>query len=134
MGGFDVGNDQIQSLRGAGRGRRNVLAEDDGGRRARRRELDPPIVVGAGEIGIQPPAETGVKLLGAFDVGDGDDDDFEPGVDGGRLRGRGGVRSFTAWVMAYSFPVGERLACRESSGAREGAKRRQARDILPRRE
>jgi hypothetical protein len=40
------------------------------------------VPVGAvGEIGVQAPAEIAVKLLGAFDVGDRDDDDLELGFD-----------------------------------------------------
>jgi hypothetical protein len=79
-GGLDVGNDQVQSLRGAGRRRGDVPAEDDRARRAGRRELDDPPVAG-GEVGIQPPAEAAVKPLGAIDVRNRDDDDLELHVD-----------------------------------------------------
>ncbi len=80
-GGFDVGDDQIQALRGAGRRGGDVLAEDHGSRRAGRGELDHAIVVGAGEVGIEPPAELCVKVLGAIDVGNRDDGDLELEVD-----------------------------------------------------
>ena len=39
-GGFDVGDDQVQALGGAGRRRGDVLAEDHRGAGARRRELE----------------------------------------------------------------------------------------------
>ena len=80
-GGLDVGDDQVQALRGAGRGRGDVLAEDHRGVGAGRGELDHAVIVGAGEIGVEPPAEFCIKLLGAFDVGDRDDDDLELQVD-----------------------------------------------------
>jgi hypothetical protein len=79
-GGLDVGDDQVQSLRGAGRRRGDVLAEDDRAWRAGRRELYHPPVAG-GEVGIQPPAEAAVKALGAIDVRNRDDDDLELHVD-----------------------------------------------------
>src|SRR6185312_9169495 len=75
-GGLDVGDDEVEALRGAGRGRGDVPAEDHRSVGAGRGELDHAVIVGAGEIGIEPPAKLGVKLLGAFDVGYGDDDDF----------------------------------------------------------
>ena len=86
-GGLDVGDDEIQALRGAGRGRGDVLAEDDRGVGAGRGELDHAVIVGTGKIGVEPPAEFCIKLLGAFDIGDRDDDDFELQVDGRRFRG-----------------------------------------------
>ena len=89
-GGLDVGDDQVQALRGAGRGRGDVLAEDHRGVGAGWGELDHAVIVRAGEIGIEPPAEFCIKLLGAFDVGDRDDDDFEPQVDRQRGVGFGG--------------------------------------------
>src|SRR5205814_8530509 len=89
-GGVDVGDDQVQALRGAGRGGGDVLAEDDRGVGAGRGELDHAVVVRAGEIGVEPPAELCIKLLGAFDVGNRDDDDFELQVDRRRGVGFGG--------------------------------------------
>src|SRR5271167_1902104 len=80
-GGLDVGDDQVQALCGAGRGRGDVLAEDDRTRGARRRELDHAEVVTGGEIGVEPPPEPPVELLCAVDIRDGDDDDLELHVD-----------------------------------------------------
>src|SRR5262245_21210978 len=86
-GGFDVGDDQVQALRGAGLGRRDVPAEDDRGIRARRGELDHPPVATGGEVGVEPPAELCVKRLGAIDVGYRHDDDFELEIDAAQFRG-----------------------------------------------
>ena len=95
-GGFDVGDDQVQALRGAGRGRGDVLAEDHRGVGAGRGELDHAVIVRAGEIGVEPPAELCIKLLGAFDVGNRDHDDLELQVDrrGGLGFGGGGGGAF----------------------------------------
>jgi hypothetical protein len=102
-GGLDVGDDKIKSLRGARRCRRDVLAEDDGGRRARRRKLDHTPVL-AGKVGIEPPAEAGIKRLGAIDVGDGDDDDLELHVDGARLCDRIAGAAFLRDLVHGAFP------------------------------
>src|SRR5512138_443143 len=85
--GFDIRDDQIQSLRRAGCCRGNVLAEDDGGGRTRRGELDHAPAF-AGEIGVQPPAELAVKRLGTIDVGYRDDNALELHVYGAALGGR----------------------------------------------
>jgi hypothetical protein len=61
-GGVDVGNDQVQALGGAGRRRGDVLAEDDRGRRAGRRELDDAEVVAGSEVSVEPPAQIAVEL------------------------------------------------------------------------
>ncbi len=83
-GGLDVGDDQIQALGGTGRRRGDVLAEDHRGAGARRRELEDAEVVTLDELGVMPPAELAVELLGAIDIRNRDDDDFELHVD--RLR------------------------------------------------
>jgi hypothetical protein len=51
-GGLDVGDDQVQSLGGAGDRRGDVLAEDDRARRAPRCELDHAEVVTRCEVGV----------------------------------------------------------------------------------
>src|SRR5260370_36685076 len=53
---LEVGDDQIQSLRRAGRRRGNVLAEDDRTTGARWRELDHAVVIARGIVCIQSPA------------------------------------------------------------------------------
>src|SRR5882724_11916521 len=63
-GGLDVGDDQVQSLGGAGCRRGHVLAEDDRGRGAKGSELDHAEVVTGGEVGIEPPTQADVKALG----------------------------------------------------------------------
>ena len=75
--GLDIGDDQVQALGRAGRGRRDVRAELDRARRARRRELDDPEAVIEGEVGVEPPSEPPVELLRAVDIRDGDDDHLE---------------------------------------------------------
>ena len=76
-GGLDIGDDQVQALRGAGHGRREVRAELDRAVRARRRELDDAEVLTAGPVRVEPPAEPAVELLRAFGIRDGDDDHLE---------------------------------------------------------
>src|SRR5271156_6901103 len=68
-GGLDVGDDQVQALSGAGRRWSDVLAEDDRASRAGRGELDYAEVFAVVEVGVEPPAELGVELLGAADIG-----------------------------------------------------------------
>jgi hypothetical protein len=90
-GGVDVGNDQVQALGGAGRRGGDVLAEDHRGRRPGRRELD-DAEVASGEVGVKPPAEIAVELLGAIDVGNRDHGDLELHVEWPRIgdsNGRG---------------------------------------------
>ena len=93
-GCFDVGNDQVQALGGAGRCGGDVLAEDDGAGGAGWRELDHAEVVSAGEVGVEAPAEGGVELHGAIDIGDGNDDDFELGGNGRGLGDFSGLFGF----------------------------------------
>ena len=85
-GGVDVGNDQVQALGGAGCRRGDVLAEDDRGRRAGRRELDDAEVVAGGEVGVEPPAEILVELLGAIDFRNRDHGDLKLHVERPRIR------------------------------------------------
>src|SRR5262252_5362710 len=76
-GGFDVGDDQVQALCGAGCRRGDVFAENDRASGARRRKLDPAPVVTVGEVAVEPPSEPRVELLRAVDIRDRDDDDLE---------------------------------------------------------
>src|SRR6202011_1881455 len=76
-GGLDVGDDQVQALGGAGCRRGDVLAEDDRAPRARRRELDHAEVFTAVVVGVEPPPEPPVELLGAVDIRYRDDDYLE---------------------------------------------------------
>jgi hypothetical protein len=100
-GGVDVGNDQVQALGGAGRRRGDVLAEDDRGRRAGRRELDDAEVVAGGEVSVEPPAQLAVELLGAIDVGNRDHGDLELHVEWPR---RGGAEK----GLVDAFGCGDR--------------------------
>ena len=84
--GLDVGNDQVQALRGAGGSRGDVLAENDRAAGARRRELDHAEVVLVSVVGVEPPSELRVELLRAIDVGDGEDDDLKLHVNRSGLR------------------------------------------------
>jgi hypothetical protein len=68
-GGIDVGDDQIQTLSGAGCCCGDVLAEDDRAPGARRRKLDhAEVAIVGGEVGVEPPTQTAVKALGTIDV------------------------------------------------------------------
>src|SRR5215469_7298172 len=80
----DVGDDQVKSLGAAGGCRGDVLAEDDRARRARRRELDHAVIVAGGKVGIEPPTQAAIKALGAIDVRNRDDHDFELHIGGSR--------------------------------------------------
>src|SRR5262249_46773119 len=75
---FDVVHDKKVGQRRAG-------AEVDRGRRTWRRELDSPGPVRPDEIGIEPPTQIFVEALGAVDVGNGDDGDFELHIDFARF-------------------------------------------------
>ena len=78
---LDVGDDQVEALGRARRGRRDVRAELDRAPRAGRRELDDPEAVIESEIGVQPPPQAPVEALGAIDVGHRNDDDLELQID-----------------------------------------------------
>ena len=74
---LDVGDDQVEALGRAGRGRRDVRAELNRAPRAGRRELDDPEAVIEGEVGVEPPAQRLIEALGAIDVGDGQHHNFK---------------------------------------------------------
>jgi hypothetical protein len=61
----------------AGRGRRNVLADDDRASGAGRRELDHAELVPSRVVDVRPPTRVAIKGFGANDVRDRDDDDLE---------------------------------------------------------
>src|SRR5215467_5645854 len=75
VGRHDVGDDQPSYGR-AGRGRDEPGAEGDRGRGARRGELDDAKAVQRGDVGVEPPAQALVELLGTVDVGHGNDLDL----------------------------------------------------------
>ena len=76
-GGRDIGDDQVQTLGGAGCRRGDVLAENDRASGARRRKLNHAEVFTADEIGVESPPEPPVELLRAVDIRDRDDHDLE---------------------------------------------------------
>ena len=73
--------------------RRDLGAELDGARRAGRRELDDAEAVVEGEVGVEPPSETGVERLGPVGVSDRDDHCFELQVHVSETRRRPRVTS-----------------------------------------
>src|SRR5580658_9919245 len=73
----DIGDDQIQALRGAGRRRGDVLAEDDRAPGSRRRELSYAETFPAVVVGVEPPAKLRVERFGAVHIRDGDHYDLE---------------------------------------------------------
>ncbi len=83
---LDVGDDQVEALGRAGRGRRDVRAELDRAPRAGRRELDDPEAVIEGEVGVEPPPEVSIELLRAVDIRDGDDEHLELLIDSREFR------------------------------------------------
>src|SRR5712664_3582335 len=78
---FDIGNDQVETLGGARRGRRYLHAELDRAPRAGRRELDDPESVVEWEICIEPPPKLCVKRFRAINIRDWNDDHLELHVD-----------------------------------------------------
>jgi hypothetical protein len=78
MRGLDVGDDQQQALRRAGRGRGQVGAELNRAPGTGRRELDQPKVL-ARTVGVEPPTQGTVERLRPVDVRDGNNDYLEPG-------------------------------------------------------
>ena len=74
---LNVRDDQVEALRRTGRRRRNVLAEDDRASRTRRGELDHPKVFAVVVVGVEPPSQLGVELLGAVYIRNGNDNDLE---------------------------------------------------------
>src|ERR1700678_888913 len=73
---FDVGDNQ-RAHGGSRRGRSYSVAEGHGATRAGRRELHDANVLYRGDILVEPPTQALVELLGSFDVGHGDNVDFE---------------------------------------------------------
>jgi hypothetical protein len=78
---LDVRDDQVQALGQARRGRCDVRAELDRATGPRRRKLDDPKAVIEAKIGVEPPTELPIELLGAVDIRNRDDDRFELHVD-----------------------------------------------------
>src|SRR5262245_24997969 len=79
--GLDVRHNQVETSRGARRGRRDVRPELNRTSGARRGELADVEPVVEGKVGILPPAEHPVETSGAIDVGHRNDDGLEFGVD-----------------------------------------------------
>ena len=88
---LNIGNDQVQALGRAGRGRRDLRAELDRALRARRRELDDPDAVIEGEVSVEPPPEAPVELFRAVNIRDGDDDHLK-------------LRVHHAWLLSPVLP------------------------------
>jgi hypothetical protein len=90
-GGLDVGNHQEHALGGSWCALAGA-SEVNRAWRSRRRELDCALIAVA-EVGIEPPTESAVELLGAIDIRDWDGDYLELQVDlpdariGGRVLG-----------------------------------------------
>ena len=74
---IDIGNDQVETLGRARRGRRYLRAELDRAPRAGRRELDDPESVVEWEICIEPPPKLCVKRFRAINIRDWNDDHLE---------------------------------------------------------
>ena len=101
-GGGDVGDDQVQALRGAGCCGGDILAEDDRASGARWRELDHAEVITVVIVGVEPPPEPPIELLRTVDIRDGDDDDLELRVDSCDA----GCVITTEFVRAYGCLLG----------------------------
>src|SRR5580700_1827460 len=74
---FNMGNDQVETLGRARRGRRYLRAELDRAPRAGRRELDNAESVVEWEIRIEPPPKLRVKRFRAINIRDWNDDHLE---------------------------------------------------------
>src|SRR3954471_13359653 len=88
-GGLNIRDGQVQALGRARRCRGDVLAEDYRTPGAGRRELDSTPVVTSGEIGVEPPTESGVELFRAVHIRNRDDDHLELHLESSGVRVRG---------------------------------------------
>src|ERR1700686_4030620 len=77
----NIGNDQVETLGRARRGRRYLRAELYRAPRAGRRELDDPESVVEWKICIEPPPKLCVKRFRAINIRDWNDDHFKLHVD-----------------------------------------------------
>ena len=105
---LDVGNDQVEALGRAARGRRDVRSELNRAPGAARCELDDPEAVVEAEVGVEPPPEPPVELLRAVDIRDGDDDRLELHIDS-RDASRVVSTDFIVWIghLLSSFTLTE---------------------------
>src|SRR4051812_12805966 len=87
-GGLNIRDGQVQALSRARRCRGDVLAEDYRASGAGRRELDSTPVVTSGEIGVEPPTQSGVELFRAVHIRNRDDDHLKLHVDSRGVRVR----------------------------------------------
>ena len=78
---LEIGYHQVQTARGTWSRRREVRTKLDRAPRAWRRDLEQSEAV-TGDVGVNPPAETLIKLRGSLNVGDRDDDDLQLQSDG----------------------------------------------------
>src|SRR6266851_1760607 len=76
-GRLDVGDGQLQAVSRTRRGRRDPGAEDDRALGGGRGQLHHPEVLTGGAVGIQPPAQRLVEVLGLVHVGHGHHHDLE---------------------------------------------------------
>src|SRR5262249_7096577 len=83
---FNIGNDQVETLGGARRGRRYLRAELDRAPRAGRRELDDPKSVVEWKIRIEPPPKFCIKRFRAINIRDWNDDHLELHIHSGGVR------------------------------------------------
>jgi hypothetical protein len=67
-GRLDVGHHQHSSLMGASRFGGDAATENDRARRARRRQLDDAKIVSADNVGIKPPIQSLVEVLGPINT------------------------------------------------------------------
>ena len=94
-------------------------------RGARRRELDDVVVV-RGEVGVEPPPETPVELLGALDIRDRDDDDLELHVDLPdapvvlRVLGVAVVLMVASWIVSGVHDISEPIHVDDGLRERRG--------------
>jgi hypothetical protein len=78
---LDVGDDEVEPLRGTWVRGREATAKNDGTWRTRGSDLNDPKAALARYVGIQPPAETCIETLCPVDVGHRNNDNFELHVD-----------------------------------------------------
>ena len=74
---LDVGHNEVESLCRARRGRCDPRTEVDRARRARRRVLQDPEYLPLVDLSVKLPAQVAIEPLGAIDVRNGDDNNFE---------------------------------------------------------
>src|SRR5215813_3291728 len=119
---LNVGDDQVQGLGRARRGRGHFRAEFGRAPRAGRCELNDPKAVIEWEVGVEPPPEPREELLRAVNIGDRDDSHLELLVHPHRAGAAGRFTTancawschFSSYAFIYKCIDGSGLVCQKA--------------------